>query len=48
MSLCPDLAQIREARLAAQAQAETVDAAELLGMNLQPPPERTLVVYDDI
>jgi len=32
----------------AQAQADDVDSAELLSMNLRPPPERELVVYDDI
>lgn len=42
------LLQIREVRLEAQAQADTVDAAELLALNLRPPPERQLVVYDDI
>lgn len=42
------MAQIREVRLEAQAQADTVDEAELLALNLKPPPERQLVVYDDI
>ena len=40
--------QIREVRLEAQAQVDTVDEAELLTLNLKPAPERQLVVYDDI
>ena len=41
-------AQVREARLAAQVAAEAVDRDELLALNLQHPPDRELVVYDDI
>jgi len=40
--------QVREARLAAQVAAEAVDRDELLALNLQHPPDRELVVYDDI
>ena len=40
--------QVREARMAAHADAEAVDQDELLALKLQHPPDRELVVYDDI
>ncbi len=40
--------QVREARMAAHADAEAVDQDELLALKLQHPPGRELVVYDDI
>ena len=40
--------QVREARLAAQAAADAFDPEALAEVELQPPPRRALVVYDDL
>ncbi len=46
--MAPVHPQVREARMAAHADAEAVDQDELLALKLQHPPDRELVVYDDI
>ena len=40
--------KVQEARIAARALAEQVDASQMPGIELQPPPERGLVCYDDL
>ena len=40
--------QVREARAAAQAQADELAPDQLASLELRPPPARTLVAYDDL
>ncbi len=40
--------KVQEARMAARALAEQADVSHLPGIQLQPPPERGLVCYDDL
>lgn len=41
-------AQVREARAAAQAQAQDMKREDLESLQLRPPPKRALVAYDDL
>ena len=40
--------KVQEARMAARALAEQVDVSHMPDIQLQPPPERGLVCYDDL
>ena len=40
--------KVQEARMAARALAEQVDVVKMPDIQLQPPPERGLVCYDDL
>ena len=40
--------KVQEARMAARALAEQADVSHLPDIQLQPPPERGLVCYDDL
>ena len=40
--------KVQEARMAARALAEQGDLSQMPDIQLQPPPERSLVCYDDL